>query len=630
MKLSPAFLDDYKKHSPFKTLLQQAIYVGKYQRKTDVGWWDTVRRVVEGNTAHDPNVTAAEAEYLYDTVFNGICSPAGRGLYTCGVNMPSDAHYNCAVIPINDMNSWSWVLQHSMLGVGVGTTYHEIDKLPIVELRDSRLFVHSRKDHPDYHEVTEWDLDVPCATNYVVEDSREGWCKALYYAIEGAFSGRSVNLDVSRIRQRGAPLSTFDGTCSGYAPLVSLLRQAHALIRRRAGNRLRIIDAADLTNLTGVAAVMGNIRRTALNNQAPWDEEFLNAKIDLSAEQSFRYTSNNSIAIYTKEQEQFVVDNAKELANRVINLGEPGFANIYRCRLDKDPAVIGLNPCFEATLEPYEFCCLSEIVLPNLVKSWDPAKRIRAITRFTLRERMNPHACKRAEEVRQRNMRIGIGLTGIADVKLSPSMLATLYEIERGEADKYALELGVRSPIKVSVVKPSGTIAKLFNVSPGMNDSWSEHHIQRMRLGVNETLAYQLAEAKVPFEFAKSDSTNQTLVFELPVHRKSATYAVTNSARNQLERQLLLQQYYADQAVSATISFNKETDDLEALIKKYVPLLKSSCFFPNDGGKYEQAPMEQISANEYESRFAAINHDYVLARGEIEVDECKSGACPVR
>jgi len=64
----------------------------------------------------------------------------------------------------------------------------------------------------------------------------------------------------------------------------------------------------------------------------------------------------------------------------------------------------------------------------------------------------------------------------------------------------------------------------------------------------------------------------------------------------------MLQRFYADNCVSATIYFDKEKDanDIEKMLAMYIPILKSVSMLPHSGHGYVQAPYEPINREEYE------------------------------
>jgi hypothetical protein len=635
MKLSKSFLDLYKRRSdPFTTVFRRSIYKSKYQRKEDLGWWDTLRRVVEGNTDKDPNVSEREAELLYDCFFNQYASPAGRGLYTSGTNIVGDAAYNCRITGLRSIDDWGWIFRILMCGSGVGVDITSANQLPVIERHGNpELYVVCNPNHPDYNEVKPNEFAPSgCALNYTVEDSREGWSEALLWTLTGAFEGKSVRLDVSKVRRRGSPLITFGGVASGSAPLVELCRKVYKIVRNAAGRKLSEVEALDITTLIGLAVKAGNVRRAALLIMGSMtNQEFLDAKLVYSEETSHRQSANNSVALFTKADVDFLVNNSHEIAKRVATMGEPAFINIAKFR-ETDPNVICTNACSEIGDWYRGACCLGLLVLPNLVKlSRSEQLRVTALTtRYLIRERLNEHSDAISEAVRKQTMRIGLSVTGVTDVDYFD------YQGHSSHCDysarQYAEDLGVAVPIKTRCVQPAGTTGIITGTSPGMHATWSEYMIRRTRIGIEEPMAYSLIEAGVPFEYDSYDTSGRTLVFEHPVHTKSRVYATSESARSQLERQLYLQENWGNNAVSATISFDKnDIQGLRNLISEFVPKLKCASFLPNDGGTYKQAPMEAITRDDFENRWKQINHEHplVFSNDGMKFGEC-AGACPSR
>ena len=142
-----------------------------------------------------------------------------------------------------------------------------------------------------------------------------------------------------------------------------------------------------------------------------------------------------------------------------------------------------------------------------------------------------------------------------------------------------------------------------------------------------------LQAAGVPHEACTYDATGNTLVFAFPMAARPGTtvFAISESARSQIERQVALQEHYADNSVSVTITFaESERAELATLLADNISSLKSVSCLPRAHG-YAQPPYEEIDAATYGRLSAAIDHDHPLTSGgDLEVDECATGACPVR
>lgn len=632
--LQETFLAPYRKsRDPFVSLLSRSTYLSKYCRDGEA-WTDTVRRCVEANVRLDPNGTVHEAELLFHAIWHGYGLPPGRGLWTGGVpGIPIDARYNCHYGTLRDPEDWCWVANMLMCGGGVGVGLQRCDELPVPRRAHARLYVLCSRSHANEGEVMPdpFIADPSDCEHLLVEDSRLGWVEALRRVLRAAFLGESLIVNVSPIRKRGSPIKTFGGVASGPGPLATLLRQVWAIVRAAQGRKLTSVECADVTNHIGVCIKSGNVRRSALIQLGrPEDQAFRDLKKVPEGILNHRHSSNNSILFETEEQldafdwKGLVLDNAE--------YGEPGGLNLWRIRMT-DPLVEGINPCGEIPLEDREACCLAE-VYPALCP--DEGMRelvLRLLTRYTLRQRLQPMTDPRADAVRTKNMRIGVGLGGLCDFEWSSAMLANYRGIVRRVADDYARELGVARPIAVTTVKPSGTISLLNGSSPGIHAPFAPYYIRRVRFSKDEAMAHALIEAGVPHEDCSYDVTKHTWVFEFPMAaRGDATKTVQNeTVADQLIRKVVVEESWADNAVSATISFgDDERDELADHLAQYGKRLKSFSCLPKKHA-YVQPPYEAITREEFERRTGGIRGDHPLVSGgEMDLQECEGGACPVR
>jgi ribonucleoside-diphosphate reductase alpha chain len=255
------------------------------------------------------------------------------------------------------------------------------------------------------------------------------------------------------------------------------------------------------------------------------------------------------------------------------------------------------------------------------------------LVRYCIRQRLTPLSDPVSHAVGLKNMRVGVALGGLCDFDWSNDQLAHWYGVCRSEANKYARELRVNEPITVTTVKPSGTISLLNGSSPGIHAPHSPFYIRRTRIAKNDPIIEAFIEANVPFETDQYDNTGHTLVFSFPTKAQNTrSSAQTETIRDQFERQRAVQENWADNAVSATLSFNAKTEreELAACLKEHVPHLKSTSLLSKTNS-YVQAPYEAIDEATYNALAAPIRHDHPLVRGgNFEVDECASGVCPVR
>ncbi len=289
--------------------------------------------------------------------------------------------------------------------------------------------------------------------------------------------------------------------------------------------------------------------------------------------------------------------------------------------------------CGEQALHDHEACNLAENFPAQHASGTDSDISFRLLVRYCIRQRLTPLQDPVSHEVGLKNMRVGVALGGLCDFDWNDEQLAHWYRVCRKEADDYAGELRVNRPITVTTVKPSGTISLLNGSSPGIHAPFAPYYIRRARIAKNDPMVGALIEAGVTHEVDQYDKTGHTLVFAFPT--KAAHTRITQETetiRDQFERQRAVQTNWADNAVSATLSFDKNTerDELAACLKEHVPHLKSTTVLSRSHG-YVQAPYESIDESTYATMYSQIRHDHPLVRGgEFEMDECSSGVCPVR
>lgn len=632
-RLRESFLDPYyKKGDPFQSLLARSTYLTKYCRGGEV-WTDTIRRVIEANVSLANSPSEKEAQLLFHLFWTGQALPPGRGLWTGGIQgIPADARYNCWYTTLYGIDDWCWTANQLMLGGGVGVGLNSLESMPTVAHGSARFAVWCRSDHENVLEVAPNDKTFLNGQTpvFIVPDSREGWVEALRHVLTAAFAGKDLIVDTSVVRARGLPLRTFGGVACGPGPLTHLLRSAWKIVRAAEGRRLRSVEALDITNHIGLCIKSGNVRRSALITLGDADDQdFRDAKKDWDAVKSHRHTSNNSLAFRSWDQigkfdwTKLVDDNAL--------YGEPGILNLPLIWAT-DPGARGVNPCGEQALHDREACNLAEVFPGKFEEQTNPDMVFRLVTRYCLRQRMTPLLDSLSHEVGVKNMRVGVGLGGVCDFDWTESKLQGWYKAARAEATDYAKELGVNAPITVTTVKPSGTISLLNGSSPGIHAPFSAYYLRRTRIAKNDPMVDAMLEARVPCEQDIYDDSGNTLVFAFPMKAAHTRSTVeTETIREQFERQVAVQRSWADNAVSATLSFaENEKAELARCLQEYVPQLKSTSCLPKAHG-YKQAPYEAIDQQQFQLLYAQIDHAHPLVRGgEMEVEECTSGVCPVR
>jgi ribonucleoside-triphosphate reductase len=421
------------------------------------------------------------------------------------------------------------------------------------------------------------------------------------------------------------------------------IREISNIIEGRRGSRLRPIDCLDIMNIIGTVVVAGNVRRSAQIAIGDYDDiEFLRAKRwDLGSIPRWRSASNNSVVCpdinllpeefwegYHGNGEPYGIINL-DLARSIGRTGETKYP---------DPRVRGFNPCAEQPLEDYETCCLAEIFLPNIgsrAELLDVAKLLYRVCKHSLA--LGCHLPE-TEEVVHKNMRMGIGVTGYLQATVQQrSWLDETYKELREFDEKYSRENGFPPSIKLTTVKPSGTLSLLPGVTPGCHPAYSQHMIRRIRIATNSPLVEVVKNHGYHVEYVKNfDGTenHDTVVAEFPfAYPEGTKLAEEMTAIDQLEVVRRLQTEWSDNAVSCTIYYSpEELDGVRDYLKKnYATNFKSLSFLRHSGHGFLQAPLEPIEASSFEELVKRTRMITSVEEASFESDdECAGGVCPIK
>lgn len=536
---------------------------------------------------------------------------------------------NCAFTVVDGpIDPFCWTFDALMLGSGVG---YNIQREYVYQIPEVKPATVKRCDTKD--------------ADFIVPDSREGWTELLRRVLTAHFvTGKNFTFSTVCIRGKGAPIASFGGTASGPEELCWGMEQISKILNSRAGKKVRPIDCLDLMNIIGYIVVAGNVRRSAQIALGDMDDlQFLNAKRwDLGTIPSWRAMSNNSVICndfallpqafwegYKGNGEPYGLINLK-LSQSCGRIGETWYP---------DRGVKGFNPCAEQSLEDKETCCLAEVFLPNI----DTYQELQDVLKYVYR--INKHSlrlkCHQAatETVVHRNMRMGIGITGACQASedqlqwLSPAYLEL-----RGYDRLYSDLRGWPRSIKLTTVKPSGTLSLLAGVTPGCHPGYAQYFIRRIRVAANSPLVDVCRSHGFPIEPQRNfDGTadSNTMVVSFPCAYPPGTrLAKDTTATNQLELVKRLQTEWSDNAVSCTIYYRKEELSAiqEWLTANYNSSVKSCSFLLHSDHGFIQAPYEEITKEEYDRLSATCTpiKPFSFLDDGIDSSDCDSGACPVK
>jgi ribonucleotide reductase alpha subunit len=324
---------------------------------------------------------------------------------------------------------------------------------------------------------------------------------------------------------------------------------------------------------------------------------------------------------------------------------------VYDCTVEDIHAFsangIIVHNCLEQTLESYELCCLVE-TFPERHQNLKEFLRTLELAFFyakvvTLGQTHWPQTNK----VMGRNRRIGTSMSGITQFIASRGM-DTLkhwciegYNCVRVFDQILSSQLGVPQSVKKTSIKPSGTVSLLAGATPGMHYPISKHYIRRVRLPSNSPLLLPLQKAGYLIEDAKDGMKGSTKVVEFPISVSDDAIPKLEdvSIWQQLSLAAFLQEYWADNSVSCTITFDPEKttrEEIATALDFYQYKLKGISFLPHiKAGAYPQMPYEPIDEETYRDRMRALQPIEWDSKSKefVEVKEqtfCDNDSCEIK
>jgi adenosylcobalamin-dependent ribonucleoside-triphosphate reductase len=304
-----------------------------------------------------------------------------------------------------------------------------------------------------------------------------------------------------------------------------------------------------------------------------------------------------------------------KLVDGIAKNGEPGIIwidnarNYSRmgCEPDfKDIKAAGVNPCGEQTLESFELCCLVE-TFPSNHNSFDEFRETLRYAYLYAKSvtLVNTH-WNETNAVMGKNRRIGTSQTGIIDAFAKFGRKTMLewcdkgYKFLRKLDEEYSSFFCVPQSIKITTVKPSGTVSLLAGVSPGIHYPHSQYYIRRIRIAKESELLNILKDAGF---FVEDDlySTHSAVV-AFPIEEKNFLRAKNDvSLWEQIANAIDYQHYWSDNQVSITATFKaSEIKDIPFVLQFAEDKLKGVSLLPLNEHGYKQAPYEEISKEKFE------------------------------
>lgn len=600
----------------FPTPMQQFQFYDKYSRFN----WDLERRETWEETV-DRNV--AYLRWLVDNFAKGrvedpvfdlirhfmlkqMSMPSMRSLAMAGEAAQRNglSIYNCSYLPVRDLEAFSEMMLISMAGCGVGYSVERqyVEQLPRVQRQTGET------------------------TEYWVEDTTEGWAESMLFGLQEWFAGRDVTFRYDMVRKAGTILRVKGGRASGPAPLKFVHDFARRRILARQGSTLSTLDAHDIACATGGAAVSGGMRRTAMIALFDWDDLAMRTckDGDLSGDLEVRQNANNS-AVWPDEITQ--ADVAEQLLTMFrANRGEPGIfsrSNANRTRPERRQAAdFGTNPCGEINLRPYGLCNLSiAVARPDdteltLTQKVDVAALIGTIQSLAINfPGMRQEWIDNCIDERL----LGVDIMGQMDVPMldDEGLQARLKERAIKSNEFWADQLGIKPAAAVTCGKPGGNSSVLLDASSGQSARWAPYILRRTIVNTTTPLFRVLKDAGVPMEPKIGQTALNATAWVVAWPVKAPEGAITRNDRTALEQceyWKMTKLHFTEHNPSVTITYQPdELLDIIGWVWENREVIGGMTFFPASDAAFEQAPLEEISLEEYEQAMAEFpDIDYSL------------------
>jgi ribonucleoside-triphosphate reductase len=594
-----------------------------------------------------------ELQELYLLMYARKALPSGRSLWLGGTEIAKRreaSQFNCSFLnveTVHDAVDALWLLLQGC-GVGFRPVYGTLSgfarRIPQVDfIRTQRVGKGGLESNQESYAANEhvWTLKIG--------DSAEAWAKSLGKLLAGKRSARRLIIDCSEIRPAGDRLTGYGWISSGDETLVNAYRAIVDILNRRAGQLLSRLDIMDIINWIGTIL---STRRSAelclLTYGEPEWYEFATAKKDYWEKNPQRSQSNNSLVFYEKPRGATL----KELFEIMVSAGgsEPGFIN-GSSALTRAPWFKGFNPCAEILLGNRSFCNLTELDVAAFKDDFSELlKAAYLIGRANYRQtlvNLDDGILQRAWHENNEYLRLcGVGITGIVRCPhLTAYDLGKIRDAAVSGTNSMARELGTQMPKLTTTIKPSGTLSKIMDTTEGVHRPLGQYIINNVEFSKHDELVDVLRKAN--YHVFDHPYKSDAILVAIPVSYEDVKFEVAGGvsvnqepAVQQLNRYKWVMQNYVDHNCSVTVSYSPDevpeiTDWLDKNWDDYVAV---SFLFRNDPTKSAKdlghlyLPQEVVTKEKYIEYVKRLEDVSAADLGGelINVEDCPSGACPVR
>ena len=309
-------------------LLSEIVIYNKYAKyipelKRRETWNEIVQRYLDmlHNKFPDLNKEIYEKGQL---ILNKKVLPSMRAMQFAGKAIEKNEAriYNCAYLPIDDVDAFSEVMFLLLGGTGVGYSvqFKHVEKLPEIKKPTK-------------------------AQKYLIQDSIIGWADAVKHLMKSYFGLRNTKpkFDFSDIRPLGSRLKTAGGKAPGPEPLQRCLFEIERILEsKNNGDKLNTLEVHDIICHLADSVLAGGIRRAALLSLFSVDDELmLGCKFgnwwELNPQRG--RANNSAVLLRHKITKSVFMDLWKKI--ELSGSGEPGFGFTNNSDWGTNPCVTG-------------------------------------------------------------------------------------------------------------------------------------------------------------------------------------------------------------------------------------------------------------------------------------------------
>lgn len=315
----------------------------------------------------------------------------------------------------------------------------------------------------------------------------------------------------------------------------------------------------------------------------------------------------------------------------------------------------------EIVLRSKQFCNLTEAVIRTNDTLEDLSRKVRLATILgTMQASLTDfrYLSSTWRDNTEEEALLGVSLTGIMDhlvmsgqepmyvqddvgitAVVLPDVLEQLQDVTITTNEIWAAKLGVNTATAITAVKPSGTVSQLVDSASGIHPRYSEYYIRTVRADNKDPLAQMMIAQGFPCE-EDMMKPGTGLIFSFPIHSPTGSVQRNDmTALEQCEIWKTYQLHWTEHKPSITV-YVKEDEWLQvgSWVYDNFDIVSGISFLPHSDHSYQQAPYQEIKAEEYTEWLTRMPKANWSQLGEYEKEDtttstkelaCVAGACEI-